>query len=78
MNANIQNIILNFFNDDCNLVELKMLLDFIVVEENYNQFNEYVCINYISNLSMNQFDKSSIITISCPLLCNSTTVWLPI
>ena len=61
MNANIQNIILNFFNDDCNLVELKMLLDFIVVEENYNQFNEYVCINYISNLSMNQFDKSSII-----------------
>ena len=61
MNANIQNIILNFFNDDCNLVELKTLLDFIVVEENYNQFNEYVCINYLSNLSMNQFDKTSII-----------------
>ena len=61
MNTNIQNIILNFFNNDCNLVELKTLLDFIVVEENYIQFNEYVCINYLSNLSMNQFDKTSII-----------------
>ena len=61
MNKDIQNIILNFFNDDCKLVELKTLLDFIVVEENYIQFNEYVCINYLSNLSMNQFDKSSII-----------------
>lgn len=61
MNDNIQNIILNFFNDDCNLVELKTLLDFIIVEENYIQFNEYVCINYLSNLSMNQFDKTSII-----------------
>lgn len=61
MNDNIQNIILNFFNDDCNLVELKTLLDFIVVEENYIQFNEFVCINYLSNLSMNQFDKTSII-----------------
>ena len=61
MNTNIQNIILNFFNNDCNLVELKTLLDFIVIEENYIQFNEYVCINYLSNLSMNQFDKTSII-----------------
>ena len=61
MNSNIQNIILNFFNDDCNLVELKTLLDFIVTEKNYIQFNEYVCINYLSNLSMNQFDKTSII-----------------
>lgn len=62
MNTNIQNIILNFFNNDCNLVELKTLLDFIVVDENYIQFNEYVCINYLSNLSMNQFDKTSIIS----------------
>ncbi len=61
MNTKIQNIILNFFNNDCSLVELKTLLDFIVVEENYIQFNEYVCINYLSNLSMNQFDKASII-----------------
>ena len=61
MNSNIQNIVLNFFNDDCNLVELKTLLDFIVTEKNYIQFNEYVCINYLSNLSMNQFDKTSII-----------------
>ena len=60
MNDNIQNIILNFFNDDCNLVELKAILDFIVVEENYIQFNQYVCINYLSNLSMNQFDKTKL------------------
>ena len=61
MNTNIQNIILNFFNNDCNLSELKTLLDFIIIEENYIQFNEYVCINYLSNLSINQFDKTSII-----------------
>ena len=61
MNTNIQNIVINFFNNDCNLSELKTLLDFIIIEENYIQFNEYVCINYLSNLSMNQFDKTSII-----------------
>ena len=61
MNTNIQNIVIKFFNNDCNLSELKTLLDFIIIEENYIQFNEYVCINYLSNLSMNQFDKTSII-----------------
>ena len=61
MDNDIENIILKFFKDECSSTELETLLNFIIVEKNYDIFNEYVRINYLSNLSMNQFDKASLI-----------------
>ena len=61
MEKNIENIISNFFRNQCNEDQLETLLNFISKENNYNIFNEYVKINHISNLSMNQSDKTSLI-----------------
>ena len=61
MGKNIENIISKFFRDSISNEELELLLNFILKDENYNLFNEYVQINYLSNLSMNQSDKTSLI-----------------
>ena len=61
MSKNIENIISKFFRNSISNEELELLLDFILKDENYNLFNEYVKINYLSNLSMNQSDKTSLI-----------------
>ena len=61
MSRNIENIISKFFRNSISNEELEMLLEFILKDENYNLFNEYVKINYLSNLSMNQSDKTSLI-----------------
>lgn len=61
MGKNIENIISKFFRNSISNEELEMLLNFILKDENYNLFNEYVQINYLSNLSMNQSDKTSLI-----------------
>ena len=42
MDNYIENIILKFFNDDCSSIELEELLDFILIEENYAIFKDYV------------------------------------
>ena len=57
----IENIIIKFFSDDCSSTELEILLDFILTEENYYLFKEYVNINHLANLTMNKFDKESLI-----------------
>ena len=61
MSKNIENIISKFFRNSISNEELELLLNFILKDENYNLFNEYVQINYLSNLSMNQSDKTSLI-----------------
>ena len=61
MNKNIENIISKFFRNSISSEELELLLNFILKDENYNLFYEYVQINYLSNLSMNQSDKTSLI-----------------
>lgn len=61
MGKNIENIISKFFRNSISNEELELLLNFILKDENYNLFNEYVQINYLSNLSMNQSDKTSLI-----------------
>jgi ferric-dicitrate binding protein FerR (iron transport regulator) len=61
MCKNIENIISKFFRNSISNEELELLLNFILKDENYNLFNEYVQINYLSNLSMNQSDKTSLI-----------------
>jgi hypothetical protein len=61
MGKNIENIISKFFRNSISNEELELLLNFILKDENYNLFNEYVQINYLSNLSMNQLDKTSLI-----------------
>lgn len=61
MNNYIQNIIVKFFNDDCSSIELEALLNFILTEENYYLFKEYVNINHLANLTMNKFDKEFLI-----------------
>ncbi len=61
MNKYIENIILKFFSDDCSSTELEALLNFILNEENYYLFKEYVKINHFSNLAMNKFDKEFLI-----------------
>ena len=61
MEKNIENIISKFFRNQCNEEQLETLLNFISKENNYNIFNEYVKINHISNFSMNQFDKASLL-----------------
>lgn len=61
MNKYIENIILSFFNDDCSSTELGALLNFILIEENYHLFKQYVKINHLANLTMNKFDKESLI-----------------
>jgi hypothetical protein len=59
MSKNIENIISKFFRNSISNEELELLLNFILEDENYDLFNEYVQINYLSNLSMNQSDKTS-------------------
>jgi hypothetical protein len=61
MDKYIENIILKFFSDDCSSTELEALLNFILIEENYYLFKEYVNINHLANLAMNKFDKKSLI-----------------
>ena len=61
MEKNIENIISNFFRNQCDENQLEHLLNFISIENNYNIFNEYVKINHLSNLSMSQFDKASLL-----------------
>ena len=61
MGKNIENIISKFFRNSISNEELELLLNFILKDENYNLFYEYVQINYLSNLSMNQLDKTSLI-----------------
>jgi hypothetical protein len=61
MNNYIENIILKFFKDECSSSDLEVLLNFILIEKNYNLFKEYVNINHLSNLTMNKFDKESLI-----------------
>ena len=61
MDKYIENIILKFFSDDCSSTELEALLNFILIEENYYLFKEYVNINHLANLTMNKFDKESLI-----------------
>ena len=61
MEKNIENIISNFFRNQCNEEQLETLLNFISKESNYYIFNEYVKINHLSNLLMNQFDKASLL-----------------
>ena len=61
MSKNIENIISKFFRNSISNEELELLLNFILEDENYDLFNEYVQINYLSNLSMNQLDKTSLI-----------------
>ena len=61
MSKNIENIISKFFRNSISNEELELLLNFILKDENYNLFNEYVQINYLSNFSMNQSDKTSLI-----------------
>ena len=61
MNNYIENIILKFFKDDCSSSDLEALLNFILIEENYYLFKEYVNINHLANLTMNKFDKESLI-----------------
>lgn len=61
MDNYIENIILKFFNDDCSSIELEELLDFILIEENYAIFKEYVNINHFATMTLNKFDKSSLI-----------------
>ena len=61
MGKNIENIISKFFRNNISNEELELLLNFILKDENYNLFNEYVQINYLSNFSMNQSDKTSLI-----------------
>jgi hypothetical protein len=61
MDNYIENIILKFFNDDCSSIELEELLDFILIEENYAIFKDYVNINHIATMTLNKFDKSSLI-----------------
>ena len=61
MDNYIENIILKYFSDDCSSTELEVLLEFILTEENYRLFKEYVKINHFSNLAMNKFDKEFLI-----------------
>jgi len=61
MDNYIENIILKFFNDDCSSIELEELLDFILIEENYTIFKDYVNINHFATMTLNKFDKSSLI-----------------
>ena len=61
MDNYIENIILKFFNDDCSSNELEELLDFILIEENYAIFKDYVNINHFATMTLNKFDKSSLI-----------------
>ena len=61
MDKYIENIILKFFSDDCSSTELEALLNFILTEENYSLFKEYVNINHLANLAMNKFDKEFLI-----------------
>ena len=61
MEKNIENIISIFFRNQCNEEQLETLLNFISNENNYNVFNEYIKINYLSNHLMNQFDKESLL-----------------
>ena len=42
MDNYIENIMLKFFSDDCSSTELEELLEFILIEENYRLFKEYV------------------------------------
>lgn len=61
MKKNIENIISNFFRNNISEEELEILLNFILKDKNYKLFDEYVQINFLSNLSMNQLDKTSLI-----------------
>mgnify|MGYP001211338518 CR=1 FL=1 len=61
MDKNIENIISSFFRNNISDEELELLLNFILEEKNYKLFNEYVQINFLSNLQMNQLDKASLI-----------------
>jgi len=61
MEKNIKNIILKFFRNNISEEELEILLNFILKDKNYKLFDEYVQINFLSNLSMNQLDKTSLI-----------------
>ena len=61
MGKNIENIISKFFRNNISEEELEILLNFILKDENYKLFDEYVQINFLSNLSMNQSDKTSLI-----------------
>ena len=61
MDNYIENIILKFFNYDCSSIELEELLDFILIEENYTIFKDYVNINHFATMTLNKFDKSSLI-----------------
>jgi len=61
MNNKIEKIIFKFFDNQASLSELHSLLSWINNEENYSKYVEYVSINHITNLALNNFDQENII-----------------
>tara|TARA_B100001250_G_C19757074_1_gene770630 strand:- start:89 stop:1240 length:1152 start_codon:yes stop_codon:yes gene_type:complete len=60
MNSRIEKIILKFVDNNASSLELELLLQWISSENNYNKFVEYVSINNITNIAVNQADKDRI------------------
>lgn len=61
MESSIEKIIFKFFDNHASLSELDFLLQWISNEKNYLQYQEYIAINNLTNIALNNKDQEKII-----------------
>lgn len=61
MESSIEKIIFKFFDNHASLSELDFLLHWISNEKNYLQYQEYIAINNLTNIALNNKDQEKII-----------------
>ena len=57
----IEKILLKFLDNNASPIEVEQLLQWISNEQNYKKFVEYIAINNISNVAVNQINKDKIL-----------------
>ena len=61
MESSIEKIIFKFFDNHASLSELDFLIQWISNEKNYLQYQEYIAINNLTNIALNNKDQEKII-----------------
>lgn len=61
MERKIEIIIFKFFDNQATSLELDFLLDWISIEKNYLQYQEYIAVNNLTNIALNNKNQDKII-----------------
>ena len=61
MEKRIEKLIFKFFDNQATLSELDSLLQWISNEKNYKQYIEFIAVNHLTNIALNQTNKEKII-----------------